>query len=295
MYKVGIDIGGTKIHGILMRGSRIVERVHLLHEKKTREGTLEILVGIIEMFQHVARREAIVSIGLGVPSPLNAAGDTVLAPPNFPALKGLKIGKWLERRTGIPVKLENDGRCFVLGAAVAGITRRRRLSMKAIVGLTIGTGIGGGISAKAGLWKGAHGSAGEMGHTVIVSGGERCSCGQRGCLEMYASGKFLVRAGGKSPKELEDLANAGNKAAKLVYEEMGRYLGLGIAGIVNVVDPDMIVIGGGVAKAQNLFLPSLRAAAARHILSPDAKDLPIVPASNIDDAGAVGACMLFKS
>ncbi|MDO8558428.1 MAG: ROK family protein [bacterium] len=295
-YIIGIDIGGTKIHGILMKGGRIIERVHVLHKKRTREAVLEVILRTVETLQQFAVGEKIDGIGIGVPSDLDEKRGTLLSAPNFPALRGLGLSSWLQRRSHIPIRLENDARCFVKGAKASFPVRSRgRLGAPIIVGLTIGTGLGGGVLVGKKIWAGAHDMAGEIGHTVIMPKGERCVCGQRGCLEMYASRKFIMRVGGKEPKELGESAFSGNRKAKKIYEDFGYNLGIGIANIANTLDPDAVVLGGGIANAHKLFLRVARKVAFAHIISGRAKRLPIMPAKNIDDAGALGAAMLFES
>ncbi len=295
-YIIGIDIGGTKIHGTLVRKGRIVERVHVLHEKRTREAVLEVMLRTVETLQRFTRGYKIKGIGIAVPSALDEKRGTLLSAPNFPALKGLRLREWLERRLRIPVRLENDARCFVKGARASFPSRSgRRKNMPVIVGLTVGTGLGGGILVDNKILDGAHDMAGEIGHTVLFPKGQRCVCGQRGCLEMYASRKFLLRMSGQEPKPLAELAFSGNRKARKIYELLGYYLGLGIANIVNIIDPEAVVLGGGITNSHRLFLPVARKAASAHIISPRAKHIPIIPAENIDDAGALGAAMLFNS
>lgn len=277
MYTIGVDLGGTKIHGILVHsGKRVIERIHLEHEKKTRESVLEALYRVVGALHRISHKRR-VPVGLGVPSVLDPTKEVLLNPPNVPSLKGLRLAAWLRKRLRVRVKMENDARCFVLGAVrQLGFKRRRNGKPFTAVGVTVGTGLGGGVWRGGNLWDGAHGIAGSIGHTVAYPNGERCACGRRGCLEMYASRKFLMRVSGKEPKELERLATAGNRRARSAYEQLGHNLGIGIASIVRTMDPDVFVLGGGISKAHKLFLPSAKRAVMAAVPS-SAQNVPIVP------------------
>lgn len=294
MYTIGIDIGGTKIYGILTDGRGIIGSVRFLNKEKTRKSFFGVAEKIISTLRAAIPSGNVARIGLGVPSPLDAAKTTVLNSPNFPGLRGIKLVEVLGGKVGLPVRMENDARCFVLGAAL-DVSRRHFKKKGIVVGLTLGTGLGGALLVNGGLWAGAHNSAGEMGHTVINPAGPKCACGRRGCLEMFVSKKFLLRSGGRrQPKELEAAAKKGDKKAISAYHDFGNYLGFGAANIVNFYDPDVIVLGGGIAKAHGMFLAQARKTAREHILSPRAKNTPIVVARNLDDAGALGAVMLWR-
>lgn len=291
---IGLDVGGTKMHGVLVRGSRVLARVRRLHGEKSRKEILRTLVDFIRELREKSRGCRVRGVGVGVPGIVNATKTTILSATNFPALKGLNLAAYIKKATGLRVKLENDAKCFVLGAKTRFTFHVSR--SKIFVGLTLGTGLGGGIRVGNTLWEGAHRIAGEFGHMVIVAGGEQCSCGKRGCLEMYASGKFLVREGKKSPLELENLARKGNREARRVYEKFGYYLGIGISNIVYSIDPDVVILGGSIAKASDLFLPTMKKTLVAHKVSHAfGCEIPVLVASNLDDAGAVGAAMLFKT
>ncbi|MCD6549989.1 ROK family protein, partial [bacterium] len=241
-------------------------------------------------------RLKIKGVGIGVPGPLDKEREIVLNPPNLKVLGRFPLKKVLERELSLRVKIENDANCFVLGEAVLGIGKK----YKKVIGLTLGSGVGGGIVFKTApdrwqVYTGAFGSAGEFGHMTIKFDGVKCSCGSLGCLEEYASEKFFKRKSKYSPKEIENQARKGNKKAIAIYREFGNYLGIGIANLVNILDPDIVVLGGSISKASPFFLKEAQKQARKRILSPYSKRFVKIKISKLGDfAPAIGAGLLWQ-
>ena len=187
--------------------------------------------------------------------------------------------------------MENDANCFALAEAIIGAGK----NSETVIGITLGSGIGGGIVIKKKIYRGAFGSAGEIGHMVIKSGGFKCSCGSSGCFEKYASEKFFKRKSKLLPLELEKKAKKGDKKAKRIYLEFSQNLGIGLTNIINILDPDIIVIGGSIAKAGSLILNPAKKEVKKRVLSPQSKKSVKIRVAKLGEfSGAIGAALLLK-
>lgn len=273
MGVLGIDIGGTKIIFVLLNGKKIVKSWKILTPKTKQE--------LIENLKRNIPRE-VKRIGIGVPGPLNKKGDLVLNPPNLRALWNCPLAKIIQKETGIKTKMDNDANCFALGEAISGAGKRA----KTVFGITLGTGVGSGIIINKKLYRGAFGAAGEVGHMTIKFDGPRCSCSAFGCLEEYCSQRFFFKRK-TTPKDA--------KKSKKIYNEYGRYLGVGLTNVINLLDPEMIVIGGGIANAYALFIQEVKKEIRKRIISPfSRKYVKIKKAALGNLAGAVGAALLWQ-
>jgi glucokinase len=195
--------------------------------------------------------------------------------------------------------MENDARCFTLAEAMMWAGKGYGI----VLGITLGSGIGGGLvmakiktkNPKFKIYKGAFGGAGEIGHMVLDFKGPKCSCGSNGCFEKYASEKFIKTKSKLSSIELEERAKNGIGYAKKIYEEFGRNLGVGLANLVNVLDPEIIVIGGGFAKSAFLILEPARKEMKKRILSTESRKNVKIEITKLGDfAGALGSALLFS-
>ena len=294
--RIGIDIGGTKIRGVLLKNNKAVKK----YEVKTRNKNSQKVV-LVQIFKCIDKliegenKKRIKGIGLGVPSPIDFEKQRILTPPNLKALKNCQLAKVVKDKFRIKAVIDNDANCFTLAEALLGAGK----GFKIVAGITIGTGVGGGIVIDKQIYHGEFGNAGEFGHINIVKNGWRCSCGRKGCVEAYVSGKGIIKIAkglgikNSNPKEIEDLARLGNKKAKIVYKTAGEYLGLGLVSIVNTIDPGIIVIGGGISHAGNLIINPAKEIVKRAGLNPLTKKIRIVKSKLGREAGAIGAALLI--
>lgn len=239
-----------------------------------------------------------------VPGTVDIHGQTIIQAPNLPSLDGFRLTQHLNDELGWPVLVENDANAAAVGEMWLGAAR----GYKSIICVTLGTGVGGGIILDGKLWRGVDGSAGEIGHTTVDPfGGVRCKCGNIGCLEQFASATAIVRMTREElPNHPESMLKPECVTAEKVYEaglqgdplaikvleRMGTYLGIGLANLVNLLNPEMIVIGGGVANGWQMFEKSMRGEVERRAFPVPAGRLKIVTAKCGDDAGLLGAAHL---
>ena len=186
--------------------------------------------------------------------------------------------------------MENDVNCFTLGEALVGAGK----GAETVLGITLGTGVGGGIVIDGRIYRGAFGAAGELGHMTIKFDGPRCSCSSFGCLEEYCSERFFLKKGGL-PQKFYDDAEKGDKKALKIYNEYGKYLGIGLANVINLLDPEVIVIGGGIANAYKLFVKEMEKEIRKRVISPVSKKYVKIKKAALNGlGGAVGAALLWQ-
>lgn len=306
----GIDIGGTKIAGGL-----VDEHGTLLAEGRTSSPATDSAAlgdAVAELVGRLGDGRTVDAVGVGAAGYVAADRSTVLFAPNI-AWRDEPLGADLAGRTGLRVVVENDANAAAWGEFAHGAGRDVEHQLM----VTVGTGVGGGVIAGGLLLRGGFGVAAEIGHLRLVPDGEPCGCGQRGCLEAYASGTALVRrvrAAAGEPAAADLLERAGGDVAALTgplvteaaregdpfaigqLEVLGDWLGLGLASLVSVLDPEVIVIGGGVGAAGDLLLDPTRASFRRNLTGrghrPEAE---LRPAELGDRAGVIGAADLARS
>lgn len=255
-YVIGVDIGATKIHSALvsLNGKIIKEYKTLTEADKPRDF---ILSKIKHSIKELWTKE-VVGIGIGIPGPFDKNGKSY--PPNIPSLRGINLSKILKSYK-VPIETENDSNCFVLGEFLFGTAKRHNN----VIGLTLGTGVGGGIIIDNDIYHGRDGAAGEFGHITIDRDGYLCNCGNHGCLEMYVSGTAIemrthrhikikdiptsLNEKDVSALKVHYAALKGDKLAKRIMNDTGKYLGIGLSDLINIFNPEIIVLGGTVAKA----------------------------------------------
>ena len=303
---IGLDVGGTKVLAIELGPDGVPtgrrERI------ATPVGATELLDALTAL---TGRFEAAAAVGVGVPGLVDRDGRLGQGA-HLPGISDLAVAAELRARLGVPVAVDNDATCATWAEVVHGAAR----GASDAVLVTLGTGIGGGIVAGGELQRGANGFAGEPGHMVVDPNGPRCPCGRRGCWERYASGSGLGRMGREAAEaghsaRLVELAGGdpeavrgehvttaaaeGDPGALAVCREFGTWAALGIANLVDLLDPEIVVVGGGLVDAGELLLAPMRDAFAGLVLSADHRpDVPIVPAELGADAGAVGAALLAR-
>jgi glucokinase len=292
---IGLDVGGTNIKGVLMdNNKKIITKFRI--PTKSRTNKKNLLNQIFESIDLLKERtEKIRTIGIGFAGPIDFKKQKILIPPNVPAFKNTYLTKEIEKKFGIKTIMDNDANCFVLGETILGAGKGNNL----VLGLTLGTGVGGGIVINKKVFHGTDGLAGEFGHITIIDGGRKCNCGQKGCLEPYINDTGIKKTAkeifGKkmnSMRQFDDLAAAGDKRAIELYKTIGKYLGIGLANLVDTFNPDIIIIGGGIMRAGEFILEPAREEMKKNILSPLAKNTKVVVSKLGKHAGAIGAALL---
>ncbi|HYA85859.1 MAG TPA: ROK family protein [Nitrospirota bacterium] len=299
---IGVDLGGTNLRTALItsEGDILDKRKEATHASDGWGKIVKRLVQNIERQQEIAAQKgiAVAAVGVGSPGVIQVDKGIVVKSPNFPDWNNLPLKDELEKVLRLPVMIENDANAAALGEQWRGAG----MGIGSMILLTLGTGVGGGIVLNKQIWHGADGMAGELGHMTIIPDGRKCGCGNTGCLEMYASARGIVQsyqdALGASEKgvrpeissaQVYQEANKGNARAVKVMQDMGRILGIGIANLINIFNPEMVVIGGGVRDAWPLFIGSTRTEIRKRAFEVPAARTQILPSKLGDDAGTVGA------
>ena len=319
-YIIGVDLGGTNIvaGALTLDGTKhLAMRSIPTNSAAGDEAVAERIVGLVEgvfldaISETGASRNDFVGIGVGAPGPLDRERGIVLVAPNL-GWKDFPLRDRIHDRLRLPTTLDNDANCATFGEWWQGSARGGRN----VIGLTIGTGIGGGLILEGTLFHGASDMAGEIGHTTIDLNGRHCKCGNYGCLEAYASGpaiatrarEVLVReesasmmpsmVGGKldtiTAQTVYDAAKAGDQVANEIVRDTARYLGAGIANLLNTFNPDTVVVAGGVTAAGDALFVPLRAEVRRRAFLPAVQAARIVSGTLPGSAGVVGAVASFK-
>jgi glucokinase len=282
---LGVDVGGTKVAAAIVEGG---QPRHAVEHPTVLDSTQALLEGIESAVREVtAAAGEPEAIGIGVPSQVEFATGTVVASVNIP-LAGVPLREELGRRFGVPVYVDNDASCAALAEADA-------IGATELVMLTLGTGVGGGIVTGGRIFRGAHGLGGELGHVVVEAEGPECpggGCPNRGCLEALCSGTALERAAGRPGREIVEAARDGDAEAQAHLDQLGRYLGIGISSMVNVFQPEVVAIGGGLSAAADLFLETAMAEAGSRALPTLWERANVQVAQAGTAAGVIGAGLL---
>ena len=287
---LGLDLGGTLLKWAVVERSGRQWRMVGSGTLATRadSGAPGIAAELVECAVDASARHGPVdSVGVAVPGRYDAAAGTVRFTPNIHVdWSGVPITQPIEAALGVPAHLVNDARAFTLAELRLGAGRGARC----MVGITLGTGVGGGIVVDGRLHPGLDGAAGEIGHQTVDPDGPLCGCGNRGCVESYARADAISAAcGTATPEEAVEAARAGEPRAAAGLADAGHYLGIAVANLVTLLTPDTVVFGGGVAKAGELLFAPIRAElrARVHMTDPDA--VRLVPAELGTFAGAIGS------
>jgi glucokinase len=303
---IAVDLGGTNLRlGLVSAAGKILMRRRAgMTVRRSKRELLEDLFTAIDGFMAGASgRRRIRAVSLGFAGYTDSRRGLVYFAPNVGGFRNIGVAPYLERRLRIPVFVENDANCAALGEYWKGAGR----GVGSLFLFTLGTGVGGGFIVRGEIWRGAAGTAGEVGHTIVMAGGPPCTCGNRGCLEAFASATAIVkeyrrrkkaRATGGSridAKHVTDLARQGDRAALGALDYAAGGLGLGIANVFNLLNPELILIGGGVSRAGSILLrPAVRK--AKSIVFPAlAPKLKVKRAALGDDAALLGAARLAFS
>ena len=312
MFRIGIDLGGTNIAvGVVDNDYRILAKVSV---PTRRERPWEAVVSDMGDACAAAAKGAglalgeCASIGIGSPGTCNSRTGVVTHAYNL-NWSAVPVCKTLSDRFHLPVFLSNDANCAALAEAVAGRAKGKRN----VVMVTLGTGVGGGIIIDGKIYAGLRSAGAELGHTVLVLGGEECTCGRRGCWEAYASATALIRqtcrAGREHPESMLalvpekmvngrtafDASRAGDAAAREVVDNYLTYVAAGLTNIVNALAPEMLLLGGGICNEGETLLAPLREYIATHCFGGRDGPIPELAVASLgNDAGIIGAAMLGK-
>lgn len=319
-FIIGIDLGGTNIRvGALSEDG--AEQV-ALHTIPTRRelGAEGVIARIAELSERCiaetiamtgATRTDFLGVGIGAPGPLDRAAGVVRVAPNL-GWREVPLRRMVSEALDLPTALDNDANCATLGEWWLGAARGARH----VLGLTIGTGIGGGLVLDGRLFHGACDLAGEVGHMTIHATGRRCACGNYGCLEAYASGPAIAERarealdGGEqsalpamvdgdmaaiTAETVYSAASDGDPLAREIVRETAQYLGTGVANLLNIFNPEVVVVAGGVTRAGDALFEPLRAEVRRRAFRPAVEACRIVPAVLPGTAGLVGAVAMYRA
>jgi len=296
--KIGIDLGATRIKvGLVGQGGRVLARREVGTPFNAKRAELiSILVGNIDYIIKGSRfnRKDIAGIGVGVPGPVDSKKGIVRYFPNIKGWENVPLKSILQRRLGLKVNLDNDVNAMTLAEHKFGAGK----GATNLVCLTLGTGVGGGIILNGELYRGSTMVAGEIGHIPINEKGPRCNCRGYACIERYVGNRYILSRARKifgkgiTLRHIDTLAKDGNKKAKALWADVGRKLGVMLTGVVNLLNPDKIIIGGGVSKAGELILKPLRQELKTRAMKDPAYHVKIVRAKLSTDAGIIGASLL---
>ena len=309
---LGIDLGGTLVKTAVVSGDgRILGRD--TRDTPAEGGPDPVADALAESARASLKAAGVkaAAAGIGAPGPMDWRSGIVFSPPNLHGWHNVPLAKLMESRLELPCFVDNDANLACLGEFTAGAGR----GVECMCLLTLGTGVGGGIIVFGKLLRGIDGTAAEIGHMTLQRDGRECGCGARGCLEAYASVTGLVRTareaietGGKTSltvacggdlhkltgRMISDDAHKGDALARAAIEETGDWLGVGIASLINLLNPEKVVLGGGMIAAGDLLFDAIRKRAKSDAFEVPAKRAQIVPAELGEDAGVLGAAVAAR-
>lgn len=313
--RIGIDVGGTNVKIALVdgEGKIIYSNSVPTYAQMGYEYTVNNIKQAIRDLMKETNTDAkeIEGIGFDFPGQVDYKTGVVKLAPNIPGWINVPIAQMIEEEFDIPTRIDNDVRCAALGELKFGAGK----GCENFVCITVGTGIGSGLVINGQLVRGAANAAGEIGHIKLqMNGGPICGCGDTGCLEAFASGPSIVAMaqeylkGGKSTKFREmagadgeitpyivaKAAEAGDPVAKRIFEIIGTYIGMGLVSVINLLNPEKVIIGGGVAAAGDLLLDPIRKTIKERAMVVAGNSVEIVPAELGNSAGVIGASMLVE-
>lgn len=296
---VGIDLGGTNIKiGLVTNGGRIIQRITIpTNAQYGPEAVVANIINCLKQWQNQYQ-----TIGIGVAGLIDHKKGIVHFSPNLPNWKNIPLKTWLRKVIKQPVYVGNDANAFVLGEYCFGKAK----GAKSVFGITLGTGVGGGMIIDGKLWLGISDAAGEVGHTTINFFGPRCACGNQGCLETYVGAKYIINRTKRkkttglltdknlTPALINLASKQGDKLAQAIIRETGVYLGIGLANVISLFDPALIVIGGGLSGFGKLLLNSVKQTVQARIMNFPGRRVKIVLSKLGDDAAILGASQFPK-
>jgi len=313
----GIDVGGTNIKfGLVSTDGKILYREQRpTMVDKGPEPLMHLVTNISEILLFYAAEEEydVRWLGVGTPGAVdNREGKVIGCSPNIKGWEGMEIGRILHERLNLPIYVDNDVNAMALAETRFGAA----VGYKSVICITVGTGVGGGVILDGKLWRGANFAAGELGHISIDMNGAQCRCGNKGCVEAYCSSSAIISRvtnklnNGLTPvfkevldgsldnlniKKLFAAAKKEDEIAIEVLSETAEYLGRGLAGVVNLFNPEIVVIGGGVADGGTNFIDKVAEVIKKYAFEPATSNLRVTRATLGNDAGFIGAAILGDS
>lgn len=311
--QIGFDVGGTGLKAALVQSGQIITQVAAdTPAQAPPDDAIAVMLGLIRELQQRAEAQklTIEGVGLGIAGLIDAPAGVVVTSPNLPTWQNVPLAERLQQATGLPVAIDNDVRAMAMGEMRYGAG----IGAQHLVCLTVGTGVGSALIFNGEIYRGASLSAGEFGHMVVVpQGGRTCGCGNRGCLETVAGTEAILSLARRqlernlapqlaaaladqplSPKLIAEAAAAGDPGAQSVWQEVGHWLGLGLASLVNLLNPQKIVIGGGIAQAGDLLLNPIARAIRQQAFARPAETADLVLAALGPQAGMIGAAAFVE-
>jgi glucokinase len=315
-YIIGIDVGGTKVAGGLVTRKGKLSKAQVVPtyaDKGYQKSLGQITYLIGRLVRAAGGAENVGGIGICAPGPLNPKTGVVLNPPNLPGWRDIELTKLVEKEFGLPAKLENDANAAGLAEVLFGAA----VGYKDVFYVTHSTGIGTGVIIDGKIYHGKNGIAGEGGHVSIdYRSPYHCGCGTYGCIEALAAGPGMARRARVmleqehslpsllrdmthghpeliSPQMIQQAASKGDRIAKTILDETGFYMGIWLAGMISVFDPEAIVIGGGVSHIGKPLFDKIRATIPSHTINGFAAQTPVLPAKLRNNVGVYGAASVF--
>jgi len=292
-YTVGVDVGGTKISAGLVHGFSAPKIIKIPTEAN--KGRARIISNIVKAVR-VFDSPKIQSIGIALAGEINHENGTWVSSPNIRSVKNIPLSKILKKELKKDIYIENDSNCFTIAEAECGAGKNSDY----VVGLTLGTGVGSGFVIKKRIYRGANGRATEFGHMTIVENGYPCGCGQNGHLETYASGTGMIQlytqytGKEKDTFEIEKLALQKDGVASRVFDIMSESLAIGIANIINILNPDIVVLGGGLIRVKTYWKPAVTRA-KKLVAYPILSKTKIAPTKLNEKAHILGAAIIARN
>lgn len=301
-YTIGVDIGGTNIKAGLVWKGKVIKKINLL--TRADDGPEQCINQIKSAVQYFIDQAS--AIGIGIAGIIDSKDGVVRYSPNLTGWSNIELARILSQTFEKPVKIINDVNAILLGEWIYGAGK----GFKNIFLFTLGTGIGGAAVCEGRLLFGANGFAGEFGHTVINFNGPECLCRNFGCLERYVGARYIVELAEKkikksvsrlnkyrqlSPRLIAEEAKKGDRVAQEVFEEIGYYIGIGLSNIINLFDPEIVIISGGIARAGKIIFEPVRKTVAQKVLGPEYRKIKIIPAKLGDNGGILGSAHFVRA
>jgi glucokinase len=308
---LALDVGGTKLAAGVVSADGTVQSFCQI-ETAVGEGPAAVVKRLLDLGEHALAESGLVSVaggsgvaavGIGCGGPLDPRTGVILGPPGLPGWDDVPLGRMVADRFGLPTYVENDAT-----AAALGEYRWGGWDVRSMVYLTVSTGFGGGVVIDGKLFRGAAGQGGELGHVVVDWQGRQCGCGARGCAEAYVSGTAIARRATEAVTERQDSslaqlaaitakdvaeqALAGDELARALWDETTAMLGRMVAVLINVCEPELVVLGGGVTRAGRQLLDPVREAALRQAMPPAAAACDVALSHHGDAVGVLGAAAI---